>query len=100
MATIQLGSVGDDGAGNPLVQFELEVDSNNRATALRCINNSTEAAWGSLTQASSGRTVGLRFPPGTTVLAIPTTVALRIMALLDSRGRLTNIDRNIVWPYP
>lgn len=100
MATRGIGSIGDDGAGNPLVAWSIEIDNSGRVTALVCVNSTQQAAWGSITQISNGRTAGARFPPGATNVPISTGQSQRILAAFDERGRLVDFTMDLLWPYP
>jgi len=109
MPTIPLGSSGDVGGGVPAVEFNLLTDVQDRITQLQCINRSMSACWASITQDSNGRTAGMRFPPSDgpaenpvpkeTLITIGTGVAVRIRAILDSRNRITDLSKEIIWPY-
>ena len=87
-----------------------------RPTALRVINNSGllpegdsargAACYARLTQlrdggtAPAGRMYGARFAAGTTEIAIPVTIALRLQFRLDAAGRLDDIGFELLFPYP
>lgn len=98
--TRQRGSDGDETRG--YVTFEIEYEANALyLTALRCINQSTEAAWGCVTHIATGRTYSMRYPAGqTTVLPIPTLSTQRLSVTIDARGRLDGVDSAFMWPYP
>lgn len=86
-----------------VVRFEYDYDdAANRlwVTAVRCVNTSTEAAYGELVMLSNGRKYGARFAPGTTEIAVPTAANLRIQHFINANGKLDGIDKNILVPYP
>jgi hypothetical protein len=86
---------------NGNVVFELDYDNVNlRLTALRCINNTSQAAYGQARKTSNGRAYDMRFGPGTTVIAIPTQTATRLTITIDARGRVDGVDYQLMWPYP
>ena len=98
--TKRLGGDGDPVRG--YVVFEVDYDNVAlRLTALRCINNSTEAAWGRVTKLSNGRTASRVFPANqTTVITIPTGASQRLAITIDARGRIDGCDYFFMWPAP
>ena len=102
MATITRKVGGDGDAQRGYVEFQIDYDDRkNYLTALRCINSSTEAAWGQATLVADGRSYDMRFPAGqTTYIAIPTGAAQRLGITVDPRGRIDGVEYHFMWPYP
>jgi 3-oxoacyl-(acyl-carrier-protein) synthase len=75
-------------------------NTNMLATALRVVNNSPAPCYAEIVRTSDGRKHGARFAPGTTSIAIPTTVAQRVPIELDARGRVISISATCCYPYP
>lgn len=98
--TRDIGGDGDPVRGS--VRFQIDYDNvRNRLTALRCINSSTEAAWGMARMVSNGRSYDLRFPPNvTTEISIPTGANQRLDITIDSHGRVDGVEYYFMWPYP
>ena len=68
------------------VQFEIDYNTSNYLTALRCINKGKSAFTGKILHVATQRTAAQSFPAGvTTTLTIPTTTAARITATFDSK---------------
>lgn len=84
-----------------LVRFEYDYDNNDlRVRAFRCVNNSTEAAYGQITRTSDGASHDLRFAPGTTQINIPTAPNQRVQLTLRPDGKLDGAELHLAWPYP
>ena len=83
-----------------LVRFEYDYDDATlRLTALRCVNNTSQAAYGKATQTSNGRTHERTFGADqTTAVAIPTGAAQRLQLVLGSNGKLDGVSIETRWP--
>ena len=66
-------------AENGLIEFQVDYDTSNRITALRCINNANYNIIGEVTRLSNGRSYSKTFLANSnTYIPIPTSVSQRI----------------------
>lgn len=93
------------GDGDPIrgyVEFWIDYDDALlRLTALRCINNSTELAWGRVTNLQTNRSYEQTFAANqTTEISIPGNAAQRLNISIDANGRIDGCDYFFMWPAP
>lgn len=100
MAIVTRVMAGDGDPVRGYVRFEVDYDDVNlRLTALRCINNSTEACWGKVLKNSNGRTYERTFAANTTTtLTIPTGAAGRLTITITPNGKIDGVDYFFMWP--
>jgi hypothetical protein len=89
---------------NGLVQVELDYDdATMRAINLRVINGGDSAMYAEVLRKSDRVKHRARFAPGTTQIAIPTTVAARVPIVIGTtgmqKGKITSIEVQMVYPY-
>jgi hypothetical protein len=97
MPTRRIGSF-DEGR----VRFEVDYGNNMVVTAVRCINNSDQAAYGqAIRQNPPRKAYEQRFPPNQTVeIGIPTHPNDRLQYVIDEHGRFGGVNVVLMWPYP
>ena len=92
---------GDDARGfvTWFVQWD---DVNLRLTALRCENNSSEAAWGKCQSvANPSRVREVTIPANTTrTISIPTGASTRFDITVTEKGRIDGVEYWTMWPAP
>lgn len=96
-------SVGGD--GDPVrgyMHFEIDYDDVLlRLTALRCVNESTEATFGRVINLETGREYSQIFPASqTTEISIPGNAAQRLNITITPNGKIDGCDYHFMWPAP
>jgi hypothetical protein len=82
------------------VEFNIDYDDVTLyITAFRCINGSTQNAYGRATRLSNGKTYERVFPPGTITVVIPTNAANRLALFLNPNGKLDGVEYHLSFPY-
>lgn len=82
------------------VEFQIDYDNASLLLlAVRCINNSAEAAYGKARHLGTGRVYDSYFPANqTTFLPIPTGPQTRMQVTVDARGRVDGVDYTLMYP--
>jgi len=86
---------------NGAVEFTIDIDDTTFIiSAFRCVNASSQPAWGKATSIDTGRSYERVFNPGTITVVIPTNPGQRLSQYYDPvKGALTGIDFELMWPY-
>jgi YD repeat-containing protein len=80
--------------GDPHV--EVDYDASGRLTTIRCANNTGKTVTVTLTRGDASRTYSQAFGAGTNTLAVPTTVAGRVVVTARDRQRLDGLFGGIM----
>lgn len=101
IVTKPMATHGDDGAGNPLVVFEIDYDDADlRVRAVRCINNSGQPAYAEASRLDGSRKVSSVFLAGTTTsFVVLTTAPTRLQLTLTPKGGIDGLAFSTVWPF-
>lgn len=98
--TRKIGGDGDPVRG--YVSFEIDYDDSKLwLRAVRCINNSTENAWGRAVCLTNARSGDLVFQPAQTMqISIPGNAANGMGVTILPNGKIDGVDYWFMWPYP
>lgn len=82
------------------VEFQIDYDDVNMLLlAIRCINNSAQAAYGKAYHLATGRMYDSYFPANqTTFIEIPTGPQTRMQVSITGNGRMDGVDYTLMYP--